>query len=844
MKMKKIIWMLVFSSLFVFGSVIGQVDIKIESAVNGEANGEIVISVVGDAGHFILTLSGASLSENKQDTLGRNGGTKKYEDLLPGQYTVAVADITGCVEYFTIEIPDESLECHIDLTLRDYQNVQTVSDCDGEVFPKDGRLSIDVDLNIYDVTWKYGTNDISPTDRLNLENLDEGEYTVTVEHKERPDICSASAKFEIFVCTHRRPEGNDCESDNLDQSFRDALNGIFSPPIVTGSSDGDASGSIFWDFSLANSPGPIISTVKFEYYWERESDGQRFYGTSVTGLQPGRYCFKFSDGCGFFDESIFDDPYAFGFDPHGPGGALRFDYFKGCVTIGDCSKLEGLFDLFSTSQNNVLIEAQDHSSFIELRQNSNCLIQNLSYRFTDVNSELGFKDGVTLIISDPSGVRVIHHVQPADFLPNGGGDPESGSYGTIEIPELVPGSGSISIETSAGCREKFDIELPRQEGIVFYTEPVTIYHELNPNGNDGRAETGRATNDPNDPPLFYSLAFGAFVCDDPCPETCSNWEYKEFEYEPDDWDTPCKGGTIKWVQFNGEDYFIKEEVTDAQLSALHASATLFNLEPKTLAGCNNSVTCIFEYVDPDLALVNPDRVTVTVCRDHLKPDNLPNDPIDDCSFDPVLDVVAFVSDDNPCRIMIEVTSNCEISAELRVSDNIGSDWTRSSGEINLEVGLNTYIAIIGSSQNNAEITFEVEIDGQIWSATINPGFGCLNSVTGSEELARINLKNEIKVHPFIAKEVFHSLTESITYFPNPFTQDITIRIQALENKELNILITDLVGKKVYQQDIAVEPGVNDVVVKDMRHVAEGVYLVTVANKDMELVESFKIIKAR
>ncbi len=84
----------------------------------------------------------------------------------------------------------------------------------------------------------------------------------------------------------------------------------------------------------------------------------------------------------------------------------------------------------------------------------------------------------------------------------------------------------------------------------------------------------------------------------------------------------------------------------------------------------------------------------------------------------------------------------------------------------------------------------------------------------------------------------------ISYFPNPFAQDITLRIESFWDKTYNILITDIVGKKVYQQEVAVEAGLTDLVIKDLRFMPEGVYLVTVSDHEKDVIESFKIIKAR
>ena len=96
-----------------------------------------------------------------------------------------------------------------------------------------------------------------------------------------------------------------------------------------------------------------------------------------------------------------------------------------------------------------------------------------------------------------------------------------------------------------------------------------------------------------------------------------------------------------------------------------------------------------------------------------------------------------------------------------------------------------------------------------------------------------------------------NLSESITHFPNPFTQDITIRIQADESHDLNILITDMIGRKVHEQNITTTNGTNDIVIKDMKDMPHGVYMVRVTepgylgeHEDNPLEKNFKIIKTR
>ena len=121
----------------------------------------------------------------------------------------------------------------------------------------------------------------------------------------------------------------------------------------------------------------------------------------------------------------------------------------------------------------------------------------------------------------------------------------------------------------------------------------------------------------------------------------------------------------------------------------------------------------------------------------------------------------------------------------------------------------------------------------------------VTNLTSTEEVIAKSRSNEKELDPSIP------LKESITHFPNPFTQDITIRIQADEPHDLNILITDIVGRKVHEQNIVTANGTNDIIIEDMKDVPHGVYMVRVTelgylgeHEDNPLEKNFKIIKTR
>ncbi len=823
MKMKKSIWTISLLAFFALSGLFGQIDVDVLSAVNGEANGKITVAVTGNSGPFRLSLSGDGLTEPLTKFVdGEGGGMRVFSNLPSGSYRLFVSDITDCTESVDILIEDGGeFECAIDLVISHLQHIQDCYDenCEGQIEGCHGfgKISLDVNPEDVNITWTLNEEPFDAPDVLNLEGLDAGIYTVRVEDNERPELCYIEKTIEIDVC---HDHNGNCEERK--NNHITVVRHTF--PQVNGSTNG-TDGSIYYDFEFE-------STTDVIYYWESE-DGTRYPSLNVTGLAPGTYCFKLFDGCDFIDKS----------------------YVTGCVTVLDCSFLNHLA-VEIREDHNVYIGTPDDRIDIQIVRNSNssgCVIESLRYAINDDGLGSDLSSGLSITIKNVRE-EFVEEISSSDF--NGIGNEvlqATNFLNPTDISHLPTDYYMITIETEEGCTKTLDLDL-RPPGMPIETDGLVIYHELNPDGSDGHYKEDIF--EENRPPFFYNVTFGAYVCDNTCVADCPSWEYIEFEYEPDDWETPCAGGILKYVKSNGTSYFVIDDEMPGFRGKLVVVATLFNVEPQTLSNCENSVTCIWDFKRFEDASFAYDRIAATFCRDHLKPDEIPDDnpsgddPAEDCP-DPGIDIFAYVNDDDPCQIIIEIFTDCDVSGELRVSDNLGSRWRGLSGIVNLEEGRpNIFTARIKSYLNDANIRFEVEINNEIWSYTLYGGFGCLIGINDQEDLAQVSLKQTAsgELSKSVTKNLHSSsdlspFQESITYFPNPFTQDITIRIQTLENKELNILITDLVGKKVYQQAVAVTEGVNDIVVKQLRLAAEGVYLVTVTNKDMDLVEGFKIIKA-
>ena len=207
---------------------------------------------------------------------------------------------------------------------------------------------------------------------------------------------------------------------------------------------------------------------------------------------------------------------------------------------------------------------------------------------------------------------------------------------------------------------------------------------------------------------------------------------------------------------------------------------------------------------------------------------------------------------------------CDLDGQLSI-DNILNPTSSCNGSIEITAsGTAGPFSLLVVYSNGTEPVARIDsILGDAALSGLCPGeyevlaenrFGCTHFL-GSVSLIQssgitvkgsdLSKSNEVEVNSIVIDNF------RITYFPNPFTQDITIRIQADEPHDLNIMITDMVGRKVHEQNITTTKGTYDIVIEDMKDMPHGVYMVRVTeqgyvgeNEDNPLEKNFKIIKTR
>ena len=660
--------------------------------------------------------------------------------------------------------------------------------------------------------------------------LEPATYEIIARHKDYPYACFESITIEIIACEELHIINGECQSSGIPQPIAELgreLRAVENQNniIISHSSNDQSKGTISWDIN--------INSEVFNPYWTGPN-GQKYNGLNISGLAPGEYCLNILGTCGLFDPSqiLF-------YQWDVPG----VDSGTGCVTISDCSKLENEFvaDQYGAD---IDYGFRGNSSTLGISMDENCKPITLEYFFTDF-SGFGFEQGVTIMLSN-SSPRQSFEQEITDFQLNNGNLVSQGEY---DLSNLESGFYLLTIKLESGCSVSFDLEI-RPQGINFESTLETAYHELAPNGENGSYDRFDIH---NNPPQFSWFSLGANVCDNICVEECPNWEYIEVQFEPESWETPCNG-TITFVQNQFfTQYFVHNGVSSGSDGPLELSAELYNVFGYQAPNCENSVLCIWQLANlTNRAAANDERIAAIVCRDEFEPlDPDPDDPDPDPDPNcPDLMMDLTVVELNSCRLGIYIDSNCDVSGTLTLSGSRPVSGLPSTISVNLVDGPDNLFTV--GARNvwmDIDLVFTLVIGDDEWSEPYTADFTACNAFADDETIYKTITKEISEKDNFIISNTNDNI--KITHFPNPFTQDITIRIQADESHDLNILITDMIGRKVYEQNITTTNGTNDIIIEEMKDMPHGVYMVRVTepgymseNGDNPLEKNFKIIKTR
>lgn len=78
-------------------------------------------------------------------------------------------------------------------------------------------------------------------------------------------------------------------------------------------------------------------------------------------------------------------------------------------------------------------------------------------------------------------------------------------------------------------------------------------------------------------------------------------------------------------------------------------------------------------------------------------------------------------------------------------------------------------------------------------------------------------------------------------YPNPAKNQITVSVNAAAKEKINLLVTDVTGKKIIAQQFAVNQGMNNLNV-DITNIQSGVYLIQIVDNSQSNSIPFKFIK--
>ena len=234
---------------------------------NGDANGQIEITVNGGSAPYNISWTGAASGNPPGDEVNSSGGNYTMSGLIAGDYDITITDNNGCV----LSLTDQTITQPAALA---QTNVSTDVSCNGG---SDGQIVVTATGGTapYQVSWT-GTAIGNPAgDEI---SLDGGDYT----------IGSLSNGNYVVTIT----DANNCQT-----SFNKL---IFEPVLLT------ATISSFTNISCnGGSDGTATvdvagGTLPYNYSW---SNGQTLNGditgtNSVNGLSQGNISITITDGNG------------------------------------------------------------------------------------------------------------------------------------------------------------------------------------------------------------------------------------------------------------------------------------------------------------------------------------------------------------------------------------------------------------------------------------------------------------------------------------------------------------------------------------------------------------------
>ncbi len=153
---------------------------------------------------------------------------------------------------------------------------------------------------------------------------------------------------------------------------------------------------------------------------------------------------------------------------------------------------------------------------------------------------------------------------------------------------------------------------------------------------------------------------------------------------------------------------------------------------------------------------------------------------------------------------------------------------------------NTYILTDGYEGNSPDISITFD-GGQSWETLSgNPGFNCVSFQSTTEAWAGSNISGSVGgIYRWTADlatvlNVQTASTANTVIYPNPTSDKLFLKVEPASAFEVEVTVTDLTGRVFIQQKLA---SIGNAFF-DVRHLPQGLYLVTVNSQDQHFVSKF------
>ncbi|MFY7734109.1 MAG: PKD domain-containing protein [Bacteroidia bacterium] len=150
--------------------------------------------------------------------------------------------------------------------------------------------------------------------------------------------------------------------------------------------------------------------------------------------------------------------------------------------------------------------------------------------------------------------------------------------------------------------------------------------------------------------------------------------------------------------------------------------------------------------------------------------------------------------------------------------NVTYNWSVQNGIIQNGQGTNA-VSVIWSNSGTGNIF-----------AKITNGYNLSDSTNLAVNITTVGI-NDLAINSF----------SQINFKPNPFSTNLEISFTSATKERTKLIITDAIGKEVYEQHFQTKIGDNDIITEDLSTLKPGFYMATLANINGQS-KAFKVIK--